>query len=88
MRWPGAYDHSDGKPYSDGGPGLFEMSFFDVIDTRIPPGWLLVDWGRGHYRLDPNEFGGDFWDRFHEAEPEAERTFGKVVERLKVFHEN
>ncbi len=81
-------DHSDGKPYTDGGPGLFDIGFFDVIDSRLPPGWSLVDAGRGYYRLDPNEFGGDFWDHFHDADPDSEKTFNRIIERLKEFHVN
>lgn len=79
-------NHSVGEPYSGGGPGVFDMSFFDVVDSRVPPDWLMLDHGRGYYRLDPNEFVGDFWDRFHEADPAAERTFRRVMDRLEVFH--
>ena len=81
-----AGDHLDGKPYSDGGPGLFDLGFFDVVDPRIPPGWLMVDLGRGYYRLGPGEFCGDFWDRFHDGVPEAELLFEQVVNKLKTFH--
>lgn len=83
-----AGDHLDGTPYSDGGPGLFDMAFFDVVDPRIPPGWLMADMGDGYYRLGPSEFDGDFWDRFHDGDPDAEKLFEQVVEKLKVFHES
>jgi hypothetical protein len=83
-----AEDHSTGRPYSDGGPGLFDLNLFDVVDSRVPPDWLMSDHGRGYYRLDPREFAGDFWDRFHDASPEAEKTFEQIIERLKVFHED
>ena len=81
------HNHSVGEPYSAGGPGVFDMSFFDIVDSRIPSDWSMLDHGRGYYRLEPNEFIGDFWDRFHDADPDAERTFQRVIEKLEVFHE-
>lgn len=78
--------HFDGKPYSDGGPGLFDMNVFDIADSSIPSGWSMLDQGQGYYSLSPNEFGGDFWDRFHDGDSEAERTFEQVVKELEVFH--
>ena len=79
-------DHSDGKPYSDGGPGVFDMSFFDVVDPRVPSGWSLVVWEGGRYRLEPDEFAGDFWDRFHDADAVAEKVFDRVIKKVKFFH--
>lgn len=75
-----------GQPYSDGGPALFDMNFFDIVDPRIPAGWSMMDHGRGYYRLNPDEFGSDFWDRYHDADPDAEATFESVVGKLYAFH--
>jgi hypothetical protein len=36
--------------------------------------------------LQPDEFGGDFWDRFHDADPEAEKIFEQVFKKLEAFH--
>ncbi|MDR5856737.1 hypothetical protein P9239_05760 [Caballeronia sp. LZ062] len=79
-------DHRDGKPYSDGGPGLFDMNFFDIADVDVPPDWSMIDQGKGYYTLSPKEFGGDFWDRFHDGDSRAETTFEQVLKRLEVFH--
>lgn len=79
-------DHSDGKPYSDGGPGLFDMNVFDIADSQMPSDWLMLDHGQGYYGLGPNEFGGDFWDRFNDGDTEAEEIFEQVVAKIKAFH--
>jgi hypothetical protein len=81
-----AADHSDGKPYSDGTPGLFDMSRFDIVDPRIPSEWSMLEHGGGYFRLCPSDFGGDFWDRFHDADSDAERTFETVVKMLNAYH--
>jgi hypothetical protein len=79
-------DHTDGRPYSNGGPGLFDMSSFDIVDSRIPSEWLMVDHGGGYYGLCPSEFGGDFWDRFHDSDSRAESEFESVLKKLDAYH--
>ena len=32
------------------------------------------------------KFEGDFWDRYHDGDEEAEKTFAEVMKRLKEFH--
>lgn len=81
-----AGDHSDGKPYSAGGPGLFDMGNFDIVEPRIPSEWSMLDHGGGYYGLCPNEFVGNFWDRFHDANSDAEREFEAVVRKLDAYH--
>jgi hypothetical protein len=73
-------------PFSDGGPGLFDMVFFDFVDYRIPPDWLMVDYGSGYYKLEPKEFSGDFWDRYHDADPSAEEIYDYVLRKIECFH--
>lgn len=79
-------DHSDGMPFSDGGPGVFDMNLFDVVDPRVPLEWLFVDVGNGYYRLEPDEFAGDFWNRYNDADQGAETTFERIVGKLDAFH--
>jgi len=71
---------------SDKTPVLVEFQYFDVIDPAISGDWCLFDFGGGQYGLEPKEFAGDFWGRFHDGDPEAERTFKLVVEQLERFH--
>lgn len=78
--------HPMGVPYSDGVPGSFDMNLFDIVDSRVPPDWLMSDYGCGYYKLEPNEFTGDFWDRYHDADPDAERVYKQLVKRLEAFH--
>lgn len=65
---------------------MFDMNIFDIIDPKIPSDWSMIDQGQGYYSLSPNEFSGDFWDRFHDGDSEAEKTFERVVEKIKAFH--
>ena len=71
---------------SDGTPVLAELRYFDVQDSSVPADWGFFDFGDGFCALEPREFSGDFWDRFHDGDTEAEKTFERVVEKLKVFH--
>ena len=71
---------------SDGTPVLVEIRCFSFIETAIPTGWRFFDFGNGSYALEPEEFAGDFWDRFHDADPNAESTFGRVMQKLDAFH--
>lgn len=71
---------------SDGTPCLVELQFFDVLNPAIPSDWEFFDFKNNHYRLQPKEFGGDFWDEFHDANEAAEIVFLNVLEKLKKFH--
>ena len=71
---------------SDATAVMLELKFLDIVDPEIPADWCLVDLGNGRYSMRPKEFCGDFWDRFHDGEPEAERLFERVVDKLKAFH--
>ncbi|PIE46915.1 MAG: hypothetical protein CSA42_05775 [Gammaproteobacteria bacterium] len=54
----------------DGTPAVFSLEFFDVVDPSIPTnwGWYELDSGiKGCYRLQPDEFSGDFWDDYHDV---------------------
>lgn len=68
---------------SDRTPVLVELQCFDVVDPAIPSDWCLFDFGGGCYSVEPSGFGGDFWDRFHDADSEAEKTFMRVIEKLE-----
>lgn len=70
---------------TDKTPVMRELQCFDVVDAAIPPDWFLFDFGDGCYSLEPMEFGGNFWDRFHDAEETAERIFERVVERIELW---
>ena len=67
-------------------PILIDLSYFDIIDSRIPENWCFLNLQEGYCRLTPQEFDGDFWDEFHDGHPEAEAVFDKVMEKLHEFH--
>ncbi|APG31155.1 hypothetical protein [Granulibacter bethesdensis] len=86
---------SDGRPImltlqrdSDGTPVLMEMKFFQFVDHSVPDGWGFFDFGNGSYSLEPQEFSGDFWDLYHDADPNAEAIFEKVLKKIEDFHKN
>ena len=67
-------------------PALFELQFFDIIDARIPEEWCFKEASYGSHWLDPHEFSGDFWDRFHDGDEQAESIFEEVRKKLEMFH--
>lgn len=71
---------------SDGTPVLCDLKFFDVVDPGLPDGWGIFSSSPGYYSVEPSEFRGDFWDRFHDGEPDAEKLFTQVVDKVKAFH--
>lgn len=71
---------------SDGTPVMAELRNFDIVDSAIPTDWCLSDFGGGSYAIEPSAFSGDFWDRYHDANPDAEKVFSQVVEVLAAFH--
>ncbi|WP_156125968.1 hypothetical protein [Paraburkholderia kururiensis] len=88
----GARFQSEGRPAmvvirrdSDGTPVLAEFHCFSIVDPVIPADWCLVDFGNGSYGLEPKEFAGEFWDHFHDGDPDAEKTFEQVVKKLEAI---
>ena len=84
---------SDGHPNQisvicddDGTPGVFDYSCFDVIDPQLPNEWCFVHLSDQYQRLTPKEFMGDFWDRYHDGDVEAEAVFSAVAKRIEAFH--
>lgn len=71
---------------SDGTPVVFDCSIFNIIDPRLPEGWGFYDLSENYHRLCPNEFSGDFWDRFHDGDTEAEAIFETVAKKIEAFH--
>jgi hypothetical protein len=69
---------------NDDGPGLESIEFFDIIDAAIPPNYGFYVF-KSFSRLGPLEFQGDFWDKYHDGDKEAETLFLKVFERIKKF---
>ena len=66
----------------DNYPGVWKLSNFEIVDYNIPSDWVLdmshPDW----IRLYPREFGGDFWDKFHDGDEAAEALFEQVYQRM------
>ena len=71
---------------SDNTPTMAELQYFDIVEPAIPGNWGVFNLGDGRYVIEPQEFRGDFWDRFHDADSEAEKTFQQVISRLEEFH--
>jgi len=71
---------------SDHTPVLLDLKFLDVINPAIPHDWCFFDFNNGFYRLCPKEFGGDFWDEFHDGVESAEALFANTLQKIKRFH--
>lgn len=71
---------------SDGTPCLFPLTSFDLVDPSLPEEYSFYFYEYGFASLQPIEFKGDFWDRYHDGDPEAEKLFEQVMTRLKKFH--
>lgn len=70
----------------DGLPRIRGLSLFDVVDPRVPGGWVMHDLGRGFFRLEPGEFERDFWTRFHTGNAKAVELFTEVTGNIRSFH--
>jgi hypothetical protein len=71
---------------SDKTPVLVELRSFDLVSAAIPNDWFFFDFGDGGCSVEPKEFGGDFWDRFHDADPEAEKILVRTIAKIESFH--
>ena len=73
---------TDGDNY----PALFSSKYFDLIDARLPPNFMYKFYENGITQLRPLAFDGNFWERFHDGDPEAEKVFEETVRKIKAFH--
>lgn len=70
----------------DNYPCLFDLQYFDVLDSRIPDGWILNYPSEEFIFFSPKEFVGNFWENFHDSDEESENTFKNVVNKIYSFH--
>jgi hypothetical protein len=68
---------------SEPGVGFFSLHQFEIVSQRIPPSWI-VTWNEvGVFELTPEAWSAsEFWDRFFEHDPEAQRTFKDEMQRI------
>lgn len=59
----------------DNTPSLFDLKYFDVVDGHFPDGWTVRSYENGCAVLQPDQFHGDFWDRYHDGDSDAEKAF-------------
>lgn len=71
---------------SDGTPVLIDMQYFEVENAEIPPHWSFHTSKGGGYSICPDDFIGDFWDRFHDGDLAAEKLYADVLKGLIEFH--
>ena len=68
---------------------LFAASDFTVVDGKIPTQWQASINLGGHVELSPKEWKADgFWEKFHEEDPEAERTFRVLADAIAAASES
>jgi len=69
-----------------------EFEYFDILDNRIPDGWIFHYFPEIGSVIAPQEFTGEFWDRFdgedgtYAEQEEAQALFKEVVNKIYAFH--
>ncbi len=71
---------------SDGDPIVVESIHLDFIDEQVLEGWVFRKLGNGYLDFQPKEFCGDFWDKFHDDDADAEKVYQDVVNKIYAFH--
>ncbi len=71
---------------SDGYPVSFDEKWFNLTEGSISTDWNFAKLESGAYRLGPIGFAGDFWDRFHDGDEEAELLFEQEYRKIVAFH--
>lgn len=66
--------------------GVWDLKFFDIVDGRLPDGWVVTQFNHGIIGISPQEFLGDFWELYHDGDEEAEQVFADVLAKIKAFH--
>ena len=75
--------------YSDihDSPVLEQFKNFEIVDSRIPSDWIFRKSKYiNTFFIQPKEFSSDFWDKYHDGDPEAEKIFQEVERKIKLFH--
>jgi hypothetical protein len=71
----------------DNEPGAWDFSCFEVIDPRIPDGWIIEKRLEDRYVLYPETFAKEnFWDDYYSGYAWAREAFEEVVRGLYKFH--
>lgn len=73
-------------PDCEGTPGLFSLAFFKVVDAAMPSDYHFKSYDHGLCSLYPKELYVDFWDHYHDDEPEAVKILDEVIKKIKAFH--
>lgn len=63
---------------------LFSTAEFEIVDQQMSRAWVASIDLNGNVEFGPIEWlEGDFWDRFHSGDAEAERIFNECVKRIE-----
>lgn len=65
-------------------PILCPINEFEIIEPKINPNWIFSNYSDGRYSIQPLEFSGDFWEKFHDEDPESGMLFWKVYNELAI----
>jgi hypothetical protein len=70
-------------------PVLIELKYFEIINDNIPPDWVFRKSNfTNAFFLEPKEFIGDFWDNYHDDNPDSIKIFQEVEKKIKLFHDD
>ncbi len=62
-------------------PVLFSLDEFDIVDARMPATWRLSRTGSLTV-LEPEEWGGAFWESYFDGDPAAVRLMWKMADQM------
>lgn len=63
-------------------PVKHEAGEFDLVDGEVSPHWAIELHDLGRVYIGPPEWQGDFWDLYHDGDPDADRLFHEVMNNL------
>ncbi|VEG13900.1 hypothetical protein [Moraxella cuniculi] len=63
-------------------PIVVSLNEFEIIDSRLISDWEVCVNDLDGLTLRHQKFSGDFWDKFHDADPNAEKVFWQVYNEL------
>ena len=67
-------------------PYVFDLSDFEIINSDLPQNWNFILHDNESVSLRPKEFLNEFWEEFHDGNPEYEKIFWDVYRKLEEFY--
>lgn len=70
----------------DGDAAMFDLRYFDILDSRIPPEWCFGRFGEGLHALMPEEYFFKSLNLYSDRNEVEDLIFQKLRRKLERFH--